>query len=162
MKQLVLYFSILIVLVSCNFETPTQFSDEALNDTLISLEGESVTLKSVLSQYKGKKILIDVWATWCKDCIVGMPVVKALQQEFSDVEFLFLSEDRNEAAWKRGIKKYDIKGNHYFIKEGSNGPFADFLNSNWIPRYMVIDKEGNIKLFKAKKATDQRIKEALQ
>ena len=55
-----------------------------------------------------------------------------------------------------------MKGHHSFIKEGSNGPFADFLNSNWIPRYMVIDVDGSIKLFKAKKATDKRIKDALK
>ena len=36
------------------------------------------------------------------------------------------------------------------------------LNSNWIPRYMVIDEQGDITLFKAKKATDKRIKEALK
>lgn len=155
-------FTLLCGFLGCNLEVPTHFSEEALNDTMVSLEGESVTLKSVLEQHKGKTILIDVWASWCKDCVVGMPVVKALQQEFADVEFLFLSEDRSEAAWKNGIEKYDIKGNHYFLKEGSNGPFTDFLNSNWIPRYMVIDKEGKIKLFKAKKATDKRIKEALQ
>lgn len=156
-------FIVLLVVVtsSCSFEKPTQFSDEALQDTFISLDGKSLTLEHILETHKGKMILIDVWATWCQDCIIGMPIVKALQQEHPDVVFLFLSEDRTESAWKRGIDKYQMKGEHYFVKSGGDGPFADFLNSNWIPRYMVIDREGNIKLFKAKKATDKRIKEAL-
>jgi hypothetical protein len=91
-----------------------------------------------------------------------MPTVKELQDEFPDVEFLFLSEDRNIASWKRGIQKYQVKGNHYFMEKGPKGDFAKFLNSNWIPRYMVVDSQGNIKLFKATKATDKAIKESLK
>jgi thiol-disulfide isomerase/thioredoxin len=157
------FIAILFIVINsgCNFEEPTYFSAEALNDTLISLDGNEYSLAETLERYKGKTILIDVWATWCKDCFVNLPVVKALQKQHPDVVFLFLSEDRSETAWKGGISKYQITGEHYFIKSGKDGPFADFLNSNWIPRYMVIDKEGKIKLFKAKKATDKRIKEAL-
>jgi len=150
-----------LVLVSCNLETTTQFSEAALNDVFTSFEGEEVTFSSILESHKGKAILIDVWASWCKDCIEDFPIEKALQQEFPDVSFVFLSLDRSEAAWKRGIKKYNIKGDHYFMKSGSDGPFWDFLNSNWTPRYLVVDKQGNIKLFKAKSASDSRIKENL-
>ena len=151
-----------LALISCNFETPTQFSEAALNDLFTSFEGEEVSFSSILESHKGKTILIDVWATWCRDCIVGMPIERALQQEFPEVSFVFLSLDRSEAAWKQGIKKYNIQGDHYFMKSGPDGPFREFLNSNWIPRYLVVDKQGNIKLFKAKKASDSRIKEALK
>ncbi len=146
---------------SCNFEKPTQFSEEALSETITTLKGDTTTLKNVLANYKGKVVLIDVWASWCRDCIEGMPKVKALQTQFKDVEFVFLSVDRNIAAWKRGLEKYKVKGNHYFINSGQKGEFSDFLNSNWIPRYMVIDKQGNIKLFKATTASDQKIIEAI-
>lgn len=151
-----------LALVSCNFETPTQFTEAALNDVFTSLEGNEVSFKAILEPHKGKTILINVWATWCKDCIEDFPVEKALQQEFPDVSFVFLSLDRSEAAWKRGIKKYDLKGDHYFMKSGQDGPFWDFLNSNWTPRYLVVNQQGNIKLFKAKSASDSRIKEALK
>ena len=151
-----------LFLISCNFESPTQFTEEALNDEFISLDGTNKSLQEILNDYQGKKVFIDVWASWCSDCIVGMPIVKQIQSEFPDISYLFLSQDRTERAWKIGINKYDIQGDHYFIKEGSDGPFSDFLNSNWIPRYMVIDEQGDITLFKAKKATDKRIKEALK
>ena len=151
-----------LVLVSCSFETPTQFSEAALNDVFANLEGEEITFSSIIESHKNKTILINVWATWCKDCIDDFPVEKALQQEFPDVSFVFLSLDRSEAAWKRGIKKYSLKGDHYFMKSGPDGPFWKFLNSNWTPRYLVVDKQSNIKLFKAKSASDSRIKEALK
>lgn len=156
------YLILIVVTMSCNFETPTQFSEPALQDEFVGMDGETTNLEAILAKHQGERILVDVWASWCSDCIVGMPVLKQIQDEFPSVTYLFLSQDRSVGAWKKGIEKYEIRGEHYFIKRGSNGPFSDFLNSNWIPRYMVIDEDGKITLFKAKKATDKRIKEALK
>ncbi|MBT8265115.1 MAG: TlpA family protein disulfide reductase [Bacteroidia bacterium] len=161
MKRWIYIFSI-FMLMNCSFEKPTLFSEEALNDTFKELDGNEIIFQQILDKHEGKTILIDVWASWCADCITGIPTVKTLQQEFPEVVFLFLSEDRTEAAWKRAIEKYKIEGEHYYMITGHDGPFGEFLNSNWIPRYMVIDKNGNIKLFKAKSAKDKRIKEALK
>lgn len=155
-----LFFFVITLVFSC--ETPTQFTKEALSEVMISQEGEELNLETIIEAHKGKKILIDVWATWCRDCIEGLPIVAALQQEFSEVAFVFLSEDRTPQAWKNGIEKYQIKGEHYFIKSGTKGAFKDFLSSNWIPRYMIINEAGEISLFKAKTASDERIKTLLQ
>ena len=160
-KRFIYVFLTMLLAIGCG-EPPVEFTEEALNEQTVTLNGEAMSVRDVLDSYKGKTVLIDVWASWCGDCISGMPTVKQLQKEFPDVEFLFLSVDRNIAAWKRGIQKYAVNGNHYFLIEGQKGAFGDFLNSNWIPRYMVIDPSGTIKLYKAKKATDSRIKEALQ
>ena len=130
---------------------------------LIGLDDSKITLREVLYNHKGKKILIDVWASWCKDCIVGVPKVKELQKEFPGVVFLFLSVDRSNPSWKRAIKRYNLKGEHYNLPEGmKDGEFVDFINLNWIPRYMVIDETGEITLFKATNAADKEIKEALK
>jgi thiol-disulfide isomerase/thioredoxin len=154
---------LLISFFSCNFEKPTEFSEEALTETITTSAGITTNLKNVLEDYKGKVVLIDVWASWCRDCIVGFPKVKALQEVFKDkdVVFVFLSVDRNIPSWKRGVEKYSIKGHHYFINSGQKGPLSDFLNSNWIPRYMVINKKGDIQLFKATNASDQKIIESI-
>lgn len=164
MKKVYYLPILLISFFSCNTEAPLAFTEEALAEKMTTLEGNAITLKKVLQDYKGKVVLIDVWASWCRDCIEGLPKVKALQEEFEDkdVEFVFLSVDRNTTFWKRGIEKYHIQGNHYFIDSGQKGPFSDFLNSNWIPRYMVIDKEGAIALFKAKNAKDSNITEFIK
>lgn len=159
MKKMLCLLVILISNFSCNKETPTHFSEEALTETITTFAGNTITVKNVLEDYKGNVVLIDVWASWCRDCIIGFPKVKTLQEEFKDkdLEFVFFSVDRNISSWKRAIEKYNIQGNHYFINSGQKGPFSDFLNSNWIPRYMVIDKQGNIELFKAKNASDENI-----
>lgn len=163
MKKAYYLLILLISFFSCNFETPIKFSEEALTETIITSAGNTTSLKNVLKDYKGKVVLIDVWASWCRDCIIGFPKVKALQEAFKDkdLEFVFLSVDRNIPAWKRGIEKYNIQGNHYFVNSGQNGSLSGFLNSNWIPRYMVINKQGNIELFKATNASDKKIIESI-
>lgn len=161
MKNIGYIFLFSFALFGCG-EAPTEFTEEVLNDTFISLEGETTPFKDVLHKHLGKELVINVWASWCKDCILGLPNLKALQKEFPETQFVFLSVDRNEAIWKKSIARFGLKGDHYFIPDGQKGVFGDFLNSNWIPRYMVIDTQGNIKLFKAKKADDDQLKKALQ
>lgn len=160
------YLSILFLtlsLFSCEAqEVPTIFSSAALNDTFYSLQDENLTFETVLKSYEGKIILIDVWASWCSDCLKSMPKVKALQQAHSDVVFLFLSLDKSVDSWKKGIKKYKVDGEHYYMQSGWKGDFGNFLDLDWIPRYLVIDKTGTITVFKAIKADDIKLKDALK
>ncbi len=161
MKNMNYLLVLLLSFFSCNTETPTQFSEAALNDTFITLEGSNITFKSVLEAHKGKTIVIDIWASWCGDCIKGMPKVKRLQENHKDAAYIFLSLDKTQEAWKRGIEKYNVVGEHYFIQSGWKGAFGEFVDLDWIPRYMIVDSQGNIKLFKAVKADDKRITENL-
>ena len=148
--------------MSCS-EDPKEFSEEANLEMLIGLDDSKITLREVLYQQKGKKIFIDVWASWCKDCIAGFPKVKELQAEFPDVAFLYLSVDISNPSWKRAIEKYNLVGEHYNLPKGMNeGDFVDFVNLNWISRYMVIDEKGQIQLFKATDPSDKEIIKALK
>ncbi|WP_034046112.1 TlpA family protein disulfide reductase [Wocania ichthyoenteri] len=153
---------LLLSIFSCNTEVPTQFSEGALNDTFITLDGDNIAFKDILETHKGKTIVIDIWASWCKDCIKGMPKVKTLQSEYKDVVYMFLSLDKSQEAWKKGIKKYNVEGTHYFMQSGWKGAFGKFVNLDWIPRYMVINKAGNIELFKAIKADDIKLIQAIK
>ena len=156
------FIVMLLTLNSCNTETPTQFNEAALNDTFTTLDGNQVTLKSILESHKGKTIVIDIWASWCGDCIKGMPKVKALQKDYKDVAYLFFSLDRGKEAWKRGIKKYNVLGEHYYMQNKKDSPFANFVNISWIPRYMVINKTGEIVVFDVIEADDEKLLKALK
>lgn len=152
-----------LIFTSCNFEQPTQFSKKSLQDKMYSFNGTEYTFQQVLEKYKGKKIVIDVWASWCRDCIKGLPSLVQLQNKFPSVTYLFLSVDKNKRAWKSGVKRYAIKGEHYNLPKGmKRGALVEFLNVNWIPRYVVVDENGKITLFKATRASDNDIEEALQ
>lgn len=162
MKKMKYLLVLLIGFLSCNTETPIKFSEAALNDTFISLEGESVKFKDILSTHKGQSVVIDIWASWCGDCIQGMPKVKALQKAYPGAAYIFLSLDRGQDAWKRGIEKYQVKGDHYYMPSGKQCDFADFVNISWIPRYMVINKAGEIVVFNVIEADDNKLIEALK
>lgn len=151
---------LLLTIVACTKkEEPTSFTQEALQDKMTYIDGTEMPFKDVLNQYEGKVIVIDVWASWCPDCIKGMPKVKALQEQFPEVAYLFLSYDKTPDAWKTGIDKYDVRGEHYFLghDEYKDGAFRNSIELDWIPRYLVVDKERNIAMYYAKEADDEKI-----
>ncbi|MBU3822918.1 TlpA family protein disulfide reductase [Flavobacteriaceae bacterium XHP0103] len=162
MKKINYLFVLLLAVLSCETKEATQFSTEALNDTFTDLKGNEIALSDILEANKGKTIVLEVWASWCSDCIKGMPKLKALQNEYKDAAYVFLSLDRNHGAWKRGIEKYNVIGQHYFMESGREGAFGAFADLNWIPRYMVIGENGEIKLFEAIEADDNNIAKALK
>lgn len=160
-KALFLIFT--ICLISCNSKNPKQFSEKALQDMVLSVDDIKLTFREVLQKNKNKTILIDVWASWCKDCIAGLPKLKEIQKEFPEVAYVFLSVDRGNKAWKNAIIKYNLEGQHYnFPKGQKNGDFVDFINLWWIPRYIVINKKGEIVVFNSKSSTDDAIITALK
>ncbi|GGD28533.1 TlpA family protein disulfide reductase [Hyunsoonleella pacifica] len=161
MKKISYLLLMLLSYLSCA-EPPTQFDEAALNDTFITLEGSKVTLQSILEKHKGKTIVIDIWASWCGDCIRGMPKVKALQKEYTDVVYLFFSLDKGIEAWKRGIKRYNVEGEHYYLPKAKKSAFGDFVNISWIPRYMVINKASEIVVFNVIEADDNKLIKALK
>ena len=91
-----------------------------------------------------------------------MPQLKKLQEDFPKTTFLFLSLDKGVDSWKKGIKKYNLVGEHYFMSSGWKGPFAKAIDLDWIPMYMVIDTTGKISLYRAIAMDDYRIQEALK
>ena len=93
MKNILLV--LLLSFVGCSKETPTQFSEAALQEQFVALNGETVNFESILEKHKGKTILITIWATWCRDCISEMPRIKEVQQLNNDVVYVFLSLDRS-------------------------------------------------------------------
>lgn len=143
---------------------PVKFPSEVLNDPLLDTDDKSVTLSDVLDRHKGKTVLIDMWASWCGDCIKGIPDLQKLQAKTKDdnLVYLFLSFDNTPEIWKKEMVKLGVRGEHYFVKSGGRGPLAKGIDLDWIPRYIVVGADGDIKLFKAIKAADKAILEAIK
>ena len=160
MKKLAFIF-VFVGILGCSFEQPQSFSESALKDVMLDVNGSELAFEEILNQNKGKTLMIDLWAGWCKDCIESIPEINALQQEYPEVVWVFLSLDRSVTAWQNSMRNYQLKGQHYFIRSGWDGPFCDAIRMNWIPRYMVINPDGSIKLFKATKITSSKLKNAL-
>ena len=162
MKKLLLVALFITTVLSCQNRVETQFSEAALNDQFVALSGESVEFKTILENHKGKTLFIDVWASWCKDCLEGLPSVKVLQEKYPEVDFVFLSLDKSQNAWKKGIDRLQIKGDHYFMQSGWKGAMGTFLDLDWIPRYLIVNLEGKIVVYKAIKTKDKNLRKHLK
>jgi thiol-disulfide isomerase/thioredoxin len=160
---------IVIVIVTSIFSACTEkkavstFGTSTLSEKFTAFDGTQVTFENILNMHKGKTIVIDVWASWCSDCLKGLPLVKKLQENTAadDLVYVFLSVDKNQDNWKAAIAKRKIIGDHYFIPTGMKGAFGESIDLDWIPRYIVVGKDGDIKLYKAIKANDSKILEAI-
>lgn len=144
-------------------EMKTEFDEVSLAQKIQDLEGNVLTVGEVLKKYDGKIILLDIWASWCPDCIKGLPKLKTVQSQYPEVVYLFFSLDRvgKEDAWKNGIEKYGIEGEHYWFNSDWKNDFTNYIGLNWIPRYMLIDREGKISHYYAIHADDPQMMENL-
>ena len=153
---------IIFLMISCKKRVETQFSELALKETLVSIKGDTLQFNQVIRKYQGKKILIDVWATWCGDCIKGMPKIVDLQKKYPNVNYLFISIDESLEDLQKGVKKYNVKGEHYLLPSKWEGNFSKFLDLSWIPRYLAIDEQGKILVFNEVDANAKEIQNALK
>ena len=157
MKRALIIFLCINTFLNCQSISEEKFSEEALQDQFINFDGNSVSFKSILDKHIGRDILINVWASWCKDCIKSLPKLQELQRSYPNIDYIFLSLDKSQKAWRRGIERYNLEGEHYFMSSGWKGAMGDFLNLDWIPRYLLVNAEGEIVVFKAIKLNDKNL-----
>ncbi len=95
-----------------------------------------------LSDFKGKYVYIDLWASWCGPCNMEIPYLQELERTLDNdmVEFVAISIDEDVRAWKATLTRNKMTG-HQFIAP-SELPILLKLRS--IPRYMILDKEGKV------------------
>lgn len=145
----ILVLLLAIISFSCSQAQKTAFSEEALSETLLSKNGKQTRFEDILKSHLGKTIVIEVWASWCGDCVKAMPKVKELQANNPEVDFVFISMDKTVDKWKSGIEKHEIKGEHFMANDQMKGVFGKAIDLDWIPRYIIIDKAGKIVIYRA-------------
>ena len=151
-----------LAIISCSNAQKTEFPKEALSAVLLATDGGQIAFNNILKSHKGKTLLIEVWASWCVDCVKSMPKLHKLRTNNPDVDFLFISMDKTTEQWKEGIAKYDLKGEHLIAKDQMNGIFAKAIDLDWIPRYIVVDKSGKIVLYRATETDFDQINATLK
>lgn len=113
---------------------------KAADFSLKTLEGKEVKL----SDYKGKIVIIDFWATWCPPCRKGIPDLVELQKEFNDklvVIGISLDQQNTIKDLAPFIKQYGI---NYPVVLGNEKVVRDYGNIQAIPTSFIIDQTGNI------------------
>ncbi|MBA7465960.1 Thiol-disulfide oxidoreductase ResA [subsurface metagenome] len=114
---------------------------DAPDFTLPDLEGNSLTL----SDFKGRVIILNFWATWCPPCRKEIPDFVELYEKYKDEGLLIIGVnlDRGDSRTvKQFSKNYKI---NYPIVLGNVNVTQDYGGIRGIPTTFVIDRKGNIK-----------------
>ncbi|WP_016989444.1 TlpA family protein disulfide reductase [Flavobacterium sp. ACAM 123] len=139
----------------------TTFSKEALSETLLAPDGSQVAFQDILKKHEGKTVVIEMWASWCGDCVKAMPKIKELQANNPDVDYVFISMDKTADKWISGIDKHELIGDHFMANDQQQGVFGSAIDLDWIPRYIIVDKTGKIVLYRAIETDFDKINETL-
>lgn len=108
-----------------------------------------------LSDLKGKYVYVDIWATWCGPCKREIPSLKEVEKKFhgKNIEFVSISVDDEKRsgtkekafeAWKKMVKDKELGGIQLFSDNAWQSDFVKNYKVNGIPRFILIDPEGNI------------------
>ncbi len=157
MKYLLLVFTIL-TLVSCKKDKVVKPQEEIKNkvevvsDTATKASPKFTNYenydgsKTSLSDLKGKYVYVDVWATWCPPCRAEIPHLQKLEKKYHNRNIAFVSisldKESDKVKWKKMIKDKKMSGIQLFA--GKDQTFTKGYGIRGIPRFILIDPQGNI------------------
>ena len=162
MKKIALCLILIVTALACSNAQNKEFSEESLSKKLISPENNEISFNEILKKHIGKVTVIEVWASWCGDCVKAMPKVKEMQANNPNVDYVFISMDKAFDKWQAGIEKNELKGDHYWATDGMKGEFGKSIKLDWIPRYIILDKKGEILIYRAIETDFDKINEQLK
>ncbi len=114
-----------------------EFNFEDINGNMVSSES-----------LKGKYVYIDVWATWCKPCIAEVPSLKKIIASYKNKKIQFVgisvNEQKDKQKWIKMVQDKNLEGYQLLADKDWNSDFAKQYNINSIPRFILIDPNGNI------------------
>lgn len=135
-----MYFKkiLLALILGISFFTVSCAGQKGAQDfTLKDMDDNSVSL----SDYRGKVVFLDFWATWCPPCRSSIPEVEKLYEEYKNNEdFVILGINMGEA--KNEVEKFLKKNKmNYKVLLGDNMVASQF-SIRGIPAFFIIDRDG--------------------
>ena len=133
---------ILLSFVTVNAQEKKELKegDQAPTFKYLDINGKEVSL----SDLKGKYVYIDIWATWCGPCTGELPHLKELEKKMhgKKIVFVSISCDKDKAAWEKMVKEKGLEGVQ--LHNGGDRAFMDAFGVKYIPRFILLDKEGKV------------------
>lgn len=114
-----------------------------------------------LSEFAGKYIYIDLWASWCGPCVAEVPHLQKLEKELrrKDVVFVSISLDTKRENWEKKMEQLHMHGHQWIVRDET---FANMMNIKGIPHFLLYGKDGKLLDYKAPRPSHPAWKEKLE
>ncbi len=132
-----------VVGINCCLLAQPRVGSKAPEISLPSENGEIAKLSSL----RGKVVLLDFWASWCRPCRFTNRQVQPVYKKYKDkgFEIYSVSVDGSKPAWLSAVKQDNIQWTHVIDTKAANGnELTNIWNIRYIPSTFLIDKEGII------------------
>jgi peroxiredoxin len=121
---------------------PLEVGSKAPDINLVGPDGKSVKLSSL----RGKVVMIDFWASWCRPCRMENPAVVGIYNKYKakGFEIYGVSLDTDKAKWQAAIEQDKLTWYHVSDLQGWSSSAAQLYKVNSIPFTVLLDKDGRI------------------
>ena len=116
---------------------------QALDFTMTDRKGKVFRL----SDFRGKAVYIDVWATWCGPCCAEIPHMEKLAAHYAknkDIELISISLDEDHAKWEKKLAEDKPEWKQFICPDAFESELCRNYDINAIPRFLFFDKDGQV------------------
>jgi len=137
------------------------------NEPAIDFDGKTVEGKKVsLSDFKGKVVVVDVWATWCGPCKGEIPSLQKLEEEMKGQDVVFISysidDMKDHDKWIKFVADEKLGGVQIMGDLAWKSGICLNYKINAIPRFMVFNKQNQIVSIDAPRPSTPALKELIE
>ena len=141
----------LVGVVACSVQEPVEKSaKQAVKDDGSRKHAPDFALKDAsgkvvhLSDYKGKVVLLDFWATWCGPCNIEIPWFEDFERKYKDRGFEVVGVSMDDDGWKAINPFVAKKKINYRILLGDDKTGESYGGLDALPTTFVVDRQGRI------------------
>ncbi|MFA6128982.1 MAG: TlpA disulfide reductase family protein [Bacteroidales bacterium] len=126
---------------------------------IVGKDAQGNTVK--LSDFKGKLVYVDVWATWCGPCKYEIPYLDTLETDYhgKDIVFISYSIDEDKPAWLKFVPENKLQGVQIIGENAWESKLCKDYKIMGVPTFMLFDKEGKIVSVKMTRPSDKKTRE---
>lgn len=138
-------------------------SQQLGRNDILDINGRNKMLNEIIQQNIGQVIYLDFWASWCIPCRQEMKETRKIIEYYKNenkIVYIFISIDELVSNWKEASKTELLNDleNNYLMKDFNSSKLKDKYKLNTIPRYILINKKGQIVNHNAPRPSEPRLK----